>query len=216
MRGESHLHDSCVHTPEGYWTDDFCTPGAILDSSCLHLSACTNIREFHIFISLKFCLSKTLKKIKSILRFSCSYCSSMLAHSTLVYIWLLMLVPSSSTRVRRKTVSINSCMYFHLVWNEWWCPNLFYLSVQTVFRKSSLSCVCWAGRLSARLPVWTLESVTALLPGHPPETALAFLAASSIVNSTEATWTRDWQELALETFPQTSSSPFDLNCQRFK
>lgn len=49
---------------------------------------------FHIFILLKFCLHKTIRKIKSILRFSCSYCSSMLTHSTLVSIWLLMLIPS--------------------------------------------------------------------------------------------------------------------------
>lgn len=55
--------------------------------------------------------------------------------------------------------------------------NLFEMSdgPPTDFRKSHLSCVCWTGCLSVCLPVWTLESVPALLLGHPPETALAFL-----------------------------------------
>lgn len=89
-----------------------------------------------------------------------------------------------------KTVSkVHACTFTLFEMSDG--PNL---SVQTDFSKSRLSCVCWAGCLSVCLPVWTLESVTALLPGHPPEAALAFLAASCIVQNdilTETTWTRD-------------------------
>lgn len=49
-------------------------------------------------------------------------------------------------------------------------PSSFYLSVQTDYRKSSLSCVCGAGYLSVRLCVWALDSVTAPSRGRSPET----------------------------------------------